>query len=145
MTIKLCVNQSERNKIQKEITEIVTLTGVLKSSTSIIDPIILIEDDISNYVNCNYLLIEEFERSYFINDIVTIRNNLFEIHAHVDVITSFADSILENYGIIHRQEKDWNLYLDDGSFRVYQNPIVSIKEFSNGFNTLEYVLAIAGS
>ena len=144
MTITLMVNSSEKNRFTKETTNIAILTGTLKAGTSIIDPVIICAGDISDYVNANYMQVEEFGRYYFINDIVSIKNGLFEVHAHVDVLSSFKDEILENNAIITRQEKRWNLYLNDGSFRTYQNPVVTTHPFPYGFSSLEFVLAVAG-
>lgn len=143
--IKLQTNNSEMNRVTKDITDVLTLTGTLKSETSIIDPIINIECDMPSIITCNYMTIPVFGRSYFINNIRSIRTGLVEITCHVDVLSSFADSIKSNTAIIRKQENDWNLYLNDGSFKVYQNPIVLTKPFPTGFSTQEYVLAIAGS
>ena len=61
------------------------------------------------------------------------------------MLSTYADSIIELSGIIKRQENNWNLYLNDGSFKIYQNPIVQVKSFPNGFTEQEFVLSIAGS
>lgn len=143
--IYLQINNSDKIVLDKDITGVATISGTLKNETSIIDPIILIEGDISNYISCNYMTIPIFGRSYFIRDIKSIRSNLFEIHAHIDVLTTYAAAIRANTAIIHRQENLWNLYLDDGSFRTYQNPMVLTKEFPSGFTTQEFVLAVAGA
>lgn len=144
MTITLQVSNSPKNKLEKDVTTVASLSGVLKNSTSIIDPTIIIEGDLSSYTNVNYMTIAEFGRSYFITNITSVTNSLFEISAHVDVISSFSAEIKANKAIIHRQENNWNLYLDDGSFRVYQNPMVLTKAFPSGFTTQEFVLAVAG-
>lgn len=137
-------SNSETIAIDKDLTTIATLTGVLKDSSSIINPTILVEADISDLVGANYLTVEDFGRSYFINDIVSIRTNLVELNCHVDVLTSFATQIRANRGIVFRQENDWNLYLNDGVIEVYQNPIVTTHEFPNSFEGESYVLALAG-
>lgn len=144
-SIALQTNASEKNKLDKDLTTIATVTGTLKTQTSIIDPIILIEGDLSNYVGCNYMTISAFGRSYFVNNIRSIRTNLFEISAHVDVLSSFSAGIRSNSAIVRRQENNWNLYLNDGTFKVYQNPNVLTKAFPSGFSKQEFVLAIAGS
>lgn len=143
MQIKLQKNSSEKNKLSKTVTDILTLEGVLKDTTSIVDPVILIESN-ESIVGCNYMTIPIFNRSYFINNIRSVRNGLWEVSAHVDVLSSFKTQILSNRAIIQRQENKWNLYLDDGTFKVYQNPQVLTREFPNGFNTHEFVFAIAG-
>lgn len=140
----LQTNNSEKNKLDKDIADIVTLNGVLKNETSIIDPVILIEGDISAFTTCNYMTIPVFGRKYFITNIRSIRNDLFEVSAHVDVLSSFASQIRNNVAIVRRQENRWNLYLNDGVFKVYQNPMVLTREFPSGFSTFEFVLAVAG-
>lgn len=143
--ITMQLNSSEDNRVDKDITDIITLTGTLKAQTSIIDPVILIQGDISNVAGSNYMTIPIFGRSYFIRDIKAGINNLFEISAHVDVLSSFKDEIRACSGIVHRQENRWNLYLDDGSFRIYNNPMVLTRAFPGGFDAMEFVLAVAGS
>lgn len=138
-------NNSERNRVTKDISEILTVSGELKTKTSIIDPVIMIECDLSAVVGCNYMSISAFGRSYFVNNIRSIRSGLIEFSCHVDVLSSFASEIRSNIAIVRRQEKNWNLYLNDGSFKVYQNPNVLTKAFPSGFTTQEFVLAVAGS
>ena len=138
-------NNSERNRVTKDISEILTVSGELKTKTSIIDPVIMIECDLSSVVGCNYISIPTFGRSYFVNNIRSIRSGLVEFSCHVDVLSSFASEIRSNIAIVRRQEKNWNLYLNDGSFKVYQNPNVLTKAFPSGFTTQEFVLAVAGS
>lgn len=144
MTITLQVSTSPKNKLDKDVTDVASLSGTLKTSTSIINPTIIIEGDLSQYTNVNYMTIAEFGRSYFITNITSVTSKLFEIAAHVDVLSSFAGEIRANKAIVHRQETKWNLYLDDGSFKVYQNPMVLTKAFPSGFTTQEFVLAVAG-
>ena len=67
-------NNSEQNKLTKEITDIITVSGELKAETSIIDPVIIIECDLSTVTRCNYMSIAAFGRSYFVNNIRSIRS-----------------------------------------------------------------------
>ena len=144
-SITLQVNNSERNSVTKKVSDIMTVSGELKTETSIIDPVIMIECDLSAVTGCNYMTIPTFGRSYFVNNISSIRTGLVEFSCHVDVLSSFAEQIKKNTAIVRRQENNWNLYLNDGSFKVYQNPIVLTKAFPSGFTTQEFVLAVAGS
>ena len=136
--IDLQISSSEKNKLDKHITTISALSGTLRNGTSIIDPVITFEGDISNFVECNYMTIPAFNRSYFVT-------NIIEISAHVDVLSTYAAEIRSNSAILHRQEHKWNLYLNDGVFKIYQNPMILAKAFPSGFNTQEFVLAVAGS
>lgn len=143
--ISLQVSNSEKNRITKDLTNLATVSGELKTETSIIDPVIMIECHLPSVTKCNYMTIPEFGRSYFVNNIRFIRTGLAEFSCHVDVLSSFADAIKTNRAIIRKQEKNWNLYLNDGSFKIYQNPNVLTRAFPSGFTTQEFVLAVAGS
>lgn len=144
MTIVLKTNASEAIRLDKELTTVSTLTGSLREGTSITDPTVLIEADLDDLGAVNYFEITDFGRKYFVTGMTSVRNGLVQISGHVDVLSSFKAQIRENKAIIARQEKDWNLYVNDGSFRVYQNPLVLTKKFPSGFTTTEFVLAIAG-
>ena len=137
-------NESETIKVTKSLTLIGTFTGTLKDNCSIINPVILLEADLGDLKSANYCTVSDFGRSYFINDITSVRNGLVEISCHVDVISSFATQIKANKGIVFRQEENWNLYLNDGVLEVYQNPHVTTHEFPTGFSGQSYVLALAG-
>lgn len=138
-------NNSENNKLTKTLTTIATYSGTLKTDTSIINPIIIVQCDLSDVANANYMTVSAFGRSYFITNIRSISNNLVEFSAHVDVLSTYATQIKACTGIVKRQENEWNLYLNDGSFKVYQNPMILTKAFPSGFTTQELVLAVAGS
>lgn len=144
MTIALYSNLSEKNRLDKNITLISSLDGSLKEDTSIIDPVIKINADVSSMANINYLYIAAFNRYYFINDIISINNDICEIHAHVDVLSTYKAGIRAQNAIVARQEKKWNLYLNDGVFRTYQNPYIITKAFPSGFTQQHFVLSVAG-
>lgn len=135
-------NGSPKNKIGKSLTTVTTLTGTLRHEADIINPTILVES--SSVITANYMTISEFNRSYFITDIRSIRNNIWEVSGHVDVLESFASEIRTNTVIVGSQQNDWNLYLDDGTFKAQVNPIIVLKAFPNAFDTIQYVLAMAG-
>lgn len=143
--IVVYTNNSEKNRVDKDLALVDTLTGTLRQETSIIDPVFLVAGDLSDFIDVNYCVVSDFGRSYFVNDIRSVRSGLVEMTCHVDVLSSFASQIRANTAIVRRQENNWNLYLNDGTFKVYQNPIVLTKAFPSGFTTQEYVLAVAGS
>lgn len=145
MNVILQKNTSGRNYLAKNIETLLNVSGYLKESTSIIDPVIKIECNLSDLVQCNYMTIPEFGRSYFVNNIRSITADIAEFSCHVDVLSTYAQQIRSNNAIIKRQENRWNLYLNDGSFKVYQNPMVLTKAFPSGFTTQEFVLAVAGT
>lgn len=145
MTFTLMENTSEREALTKSLTTLETLTGALRNQSSIIDPVIEVTGIASSTVtSCNYAYIPEFGRYYFVKNITSVRNNVWVIQCHVDVLKTYATQIKAQTAVVRRQEKNWNLYLDDGIFKTYQNPQIITKTFPAGFTTQNFVLAVAG-
>lgn len=144
MIIDIRYTSSEANRVNKQILTLKRLEGVLRNNSNTIDPEILIEGDIEDVAGANYLTIYAFKRHYFIRKIESVRNEAYIIYAHVDVLTTYASAIKGNSAIIHRQANSFNLYLDDGVMKIYQNPIVETYLFPNGFSDLMYVMPVVG-
>lgn len=68
---------------------------------------------LNKIISCNYMYIPTFNRYYFIDDIISVRNNLWRIVAHVDVLMSFKKEILNQTVLINRNEFDFDLFLID--------------------------------
>lgn len=147
--IDIFVNSSPTNKVVKDLSQTSHNLGTLRDGSSIIDPVILMEVEQAGwpYTGANYMHIPEFQRYYYITNIISVRNRLWEIHGHVDVLMTYADQIKAQTAIVSRQERQYNLMLDDGSFMCYQNPKFQTKTFSveGPFETQEFVLVVAGS
>lgn len=140
--ITLYKNLSEPNRIDKTLEQVTSQGGTLKDESSILSPSVIFEGNLLTVSRANYMYIDSFNRYYFITNITSYRNRLILIEATVDVLMSFKSQIRANYGIINKQEYNYNLYLDDGSLRFYQNPVVQTKKFPNAFGTEEFVLVV---
>lgn len=145
MNVTLFINQSPVNALNKQLTELVSYECRLKDSTSIINPTILLQSELSNLVTANYCYIPTFHRYYFINDITSVNNSIFEISCHVDVLKSFAAVIYTSQAIIKRQENQYNLLINDGSVRTYADSWTFTKTFPAGFSNPSIILNVAGS
>lgn len=144
-TITIQTSASEKNRVDKSLTDIAALSGTLRADTSIIDPVFQIEGDISSYITANYCTVPTFGRSYFINNIRSLRAGLFEISCHVDVLSTYKTQLRTNSAIIHRSERNWNLYLNDGSLKSLQKPTITSQKFEETFyGVYSYVLILAG-
>lgn len=143
MTITLYTNKSDKNVMDKSITKIKDRTGTLRNDCSVIDPVIALEDIGSDITAVNYAYIAEFGRYYFINNIIC-KGNLFELEMHVDVLMTYKEGIRSNYGVIARNEKTYNLYLQDGVMKTYANPHIQIKQFPDGFSSYNFIFCVAG-
>lgn len=95
MTITFYKTVSEKNRVDKTLTDSKIITGTLKEKTSIISPSLIVK--VSNNFNIfdyNYCYIQDFNRYYFINEITNINANLFDIDLTIDVLMTYKISIL---------------------------------------------------
>lgn len=137
-TINLYRNASSPETISKSITAVGSLTGALKDQSSIIDPNILVQMD--TVPSFNYVYIPAFSRYYYVKNITSVRNGLWLIEMHVDVLMSHKSSVLAIPGVCTRQEKIGNLYIPDPE-RVTENDyFILTKAIGNYFTTNNYIL-----
>lgn len=88
------------------------VSGVLKEQSSIINPVVLIQAD-TTIMEYNYAEIDTFKRKYFVIDIKNVRNDLWEVYLHVDVLYSYKDVLLQNDYFVERNQYDFNDELPD--------------------------------
>lgn len=143
MTIKLYQNASPPDYVDKEITLVAEVEGTLRAPTSILNPVVNIER--ASLSGFNYAHIPEFNRYYYVGGISSELNGLIAVSFIVDVLMSAKDAIRNMYAIIKRQENQYNLYLDDGIFKAYQNTKHKIIQFPYGFTDYSFILALAGN
>lgn len=142
-SISLQNNSSPINKIGKAISTITTVSGDLKNESDVIRPEILIESD-SSILSANYMTIDTFNRKYFIEEIQSVRTNLWLVKAHVDVLETYASQILSNTAVVLRQENNFNLLLNDGVFKCRQDPRISYRKFPSGLGDFNFILITQG-
>lgn len=150
MTIELYLNQAENNRVDKSayLQHVMTLEGFLRESSSLIAPVITFElpngvpsavideddEDIdtpdgdieivgSDILNFNYVYIHEFNRYYFVQDIVINRTKIYIVSLICDTLMSHKDNILALEGLIERNEFEFNSMIDDPvvAFRMGEN------------------------
>lgn len=148
-TVVLSKYSTQKNRVNKSsyITTIKTLEGTLRSECSILRPSIMFRiDKVSDLKMCNYMYIAQFGRYYFVDDIISNRNNLVTVSGHVDVLNTYSKEILGLKAIIHRTTNHYNLFLDDSQFKIDNRPYIITKNFPSGFpSDNEFLLAVSGS
>lgn len=134
MNITFYTNNSEPEKVTKDITSLsdLPISGTLREGASILRPSILMAG--APPMAANYMYVQETGRYYYITDVRLVRNELYVVEGRVDVLMSYADGIRAQQAIVRRQENNWNLYLNDGSFRTYSDPDIIVTNFSAGFS-----------
>lgn len=145
MEIKLYHNVSDNRTIRKKLLNEFSLTGTLRDSCSLLEPVINIENN--NVVRFNYAYIPDFQRYYFVKEITNLRKNIWTLELEVDPLMSFKGDILALQVVVDKQSSDviGDEYIDDGSLVADANTFTSIYNLSNGFNDHgEYILITAG-
>lgn len=144
MNLSLFVNNSEKNKLEKNLSNEIKMTGQLREQSSIVSPSIMIRHD--NPSNFNYAYIPEFKRYYFITDITSIRNGLWEVTMHVDVLMSFKDGIKNTSIILSDTETTGQTnYMSGEQWATEVKNTTTIKMFPHSLPTTgKYILITAG-
>lgn len=145
MDLRLYYTNDENNKINKTLTNALLLVGTMRDSSSIINPVILVEG--ANFDGFNYAYIPQFDRYYFIKNIINYRNNLWILELECDVLMSFKSSILNmNCILIETEQTGADRYLANS--RVWVSKVkdkTDIISFPNGLlESGEYILITAG-
>lgn len=130
MIINIFNNASEPIALEKNLRELFQTNGVLKDETSVINPVFLIKN--ANLVKANYIVVPTLNRAYFIDNIVSINTNLWELHCHVDVLTTYSNNIKNLLAVVRRQNNKFNLFLDDSEFKSYVDTFEQTLLFPNG-------------
>lgn len=147
MNIVLMHNNSDLNVLGKDLSTLKTVQGNFKAKTDIVNPVLTI-NGIDNIISkLNYCYIPVLNRYYFITGISSVRDDLWELNCHCDVLETYKAKVKETEAVISRQEFEYNLLLDDGTLKAYADPMVQVKAFSQSFNDDlgSVVLVIAGS
>lgn len=146
LTFKKCL--SPVNKLDKSFASgTLSVNVVMKDNTDVFKPTFTIQTN-ENLWDYNYIDGSSFTgRQYFITDIRSIGNGRFEVDAKTDVLSTWKSEIKSNSAVVRRQERDYNLYLDDSEFHVLNYERIQTLQFpANGFNkNLSYVLVVNGS
>lgn len=110
LKVILYQNTAEDARVDKTnyLTIVSTVFGVIKESSSITDLSILVQYD--GVPNFNYVYIDELNRYYFVSEITTVSNNLWEISLSEDGLMTYKDGIYNLNAFVDRNE---NTYSED--------------------------------
>lgn len=146
----------ERNRIDKNpyFTTTKIYEGNLREGSSIINPIITIGDSTNDLVGCNYCYIGEWNRYYFITDIVAVSSFFWEVSMRVDVLNTFKTEIYRQEcfmkrsslggGKLYDNEAPLNIptiHYDHGKYTISGDYIYN-DEYYPTISTYNYVLSV---
>ena len=146
MDIILYQTTSERERINKDLSSSLTLSGALRGECSVTNPSFNIE--VTNPSDYNYCYIQDFGRYYYITNIVSVRTNIWRIDCNVDVLMSFKDAIL-NLDVIVSDislgESPVSTYYNGEQWSTTVKTKTDIINFPNGLlDNGEYILITSG-
>lgn len=142
-TVTFGTTSSEKRALTKSVSSVVSATGTLRNESSVINPSILVQASAGTLAGCNYMEIGEFGRKYFITDVVAVSDKLSMVSGHCDVLSTYATQIRQNQAILSRSANNWNLYLNDGSFKVTNKTRVSCQKFPVSFTKQSSIIMVA--
>lgn len=147
MDAYLYYNKSDKRYMNKDL-QAITYEGSdhidveFKEDTSIVDPTFILRTQ-SKVLEGNYIYIPNLNRYYFINN-YTLSHEIIYIECHVDVLMSFKKEIKNENVIVKRNEKLFNMYLDDNQYKVQNRTAVRTVVFPSGFTGHNIVLGVVG-
>ena len=109
MEIRLYTTNEPHNKIGKTLLNESIYDITLKDVTDILAPSIRINSDTP--ILANYAYIPDFQRYYFVGNIVVTNKRIYTLNLECDVLESFKEDILASYGLITRTEQG-NVFFD---------------------------------
>ena len=142
-TVTFGTTNSEKRALNKSVSTVVSVTGTLRNESSVINPSILVQASAGTLAGCNYMEIGAFGRKYFITDIVAVSDKLSMVSGHCDVLSTYASQIRQNQAILSRSANNWNLYLNDGSFKVTNKTRVNCLRFPTEFTKESSIIMVA--
>lgn len=92
----------------------------------------------------NYLYIEELERYYYIKS-WNMENGHVLIDCEVDVLMSFKKDIKKQNTIVARNEKLYNMYLEDNKIKIQNRTAIRTVRFPSGFTARNLILGVVGN
>ena len=144
MRVILYNNKSDNNVVNKQIVRIKNMSNVIiKENSSIINPVFIIKN-VTNQkiIKSNYLFSDDFNRYYYINNIVAINGGMFELHCSVDVLYTYKNDIKKLTTLIDRQENVFNNYIVDNELPLRCERELDIKKIGNISPNISYVLTV---
>lgn len=147
MNLLLYQTTHPNNQLKKGFNATINLSGTLRTECSILNPTIEIETT-TNISKYNYAQIPDFNRYYFITDIVAVSNNLWKVSLKCDVLMSYANDIRKLKGNILRQKIEFNLMLADNQLNTYADDRTQCFNFPNSLTPsagqFNYYLTVVG-
>lgn len=149
MTITLYKNVSDKRNLNKNITEIKTVSAITKGDINIISPTLIIQYFSTDF---NYCYISEFNRYYYVNSISLLNGQRIQLELSVDVLMSYKEEIKNLTVNVLRYENIEPTFLTDSRIPLFSDTVQKVIEFPENIFNLEkpsensknFLLTVAG-
>ena len=124
-------SSAEQNRVDKTnfLTADMIISGVLREASSLIHPSITFTSDI--IPTFNYVYIPKFNRYYYVTDITSIKNKLWQMSLTVDVLMTYKEALLACTGYIDRNENEYNGLIPDGMISLEKGETIETVALNN--------------
>ena len=144
MIIKLYTQTIPKNKMFRNLTNEITLTGNVKDTFDILNPIVQFNYN-ANLKNVNYAYIPEYGRYYFVSPPIISGKTVY-LKMHVDVLFTYRNIIMKSPCIAIRSSNRGNLYFQDDYIQFEEGYRYNVSKFPYRFDAESgtYILCISG-
>ena len=124
-------SSAEQNRVDKTnfLVADMIISGVLREASSLIHPSITFTSD--TIPTFNYVYIPIFNRYYYVTDITSIKNKLWQMSLTVDVLMTYKEALLACTGYIDRNENEYNGLIPDGMISLQKGEIIETNFVTN--------------
>lgn len=144
MQAKFYLNKSDKRYLNKNIElKYDNIPIQILEPSSVVRPRLRVSSGLIGQ-GVNYLYVTDLERYYYIKDWI-MENGHVTLECEVDVLMSFNSSIKTQNVIVKRNERLFNMYLEDGQYKVQNRTAVRTVVFPSGFTGHQIILGVVGS
>ena len=131
MEIEFYKTESEHNRLEKVLTDKLSISGTFKTELNILKPILSLKNN-AEITLYNYAYFPELKRYYFIEKIEITQTNIYTLYLSLDVLMTFKEEIKELKVIVKNSTSNPYIKGFTNSYDV-RTDLEKI-EFENNFN-----------
>lgn len=135
MNVQVGTCASEKRALDKDFSAVLSVTGTLRNQSNVVNPSIELHCAVGTIATCNYMVIPEFGRKYYITDMTALGEELTLVSGHCDVLSTYASGIRQNTAIVARSatQGNWNLLMNDNQIKLNNKKKIIVKKGFTAF------------
>lgn len=143
MNLTFYITNSDPKALTKVLSGGSLLTATMREETQIIDPVFIVETA-ANPSGYNYCYCDFTGRYYFIRDVQLVRNNVYRISCHVDVLQTYGAKVKQKSATVSRNERVYNGYIPDDRYMSLAYEEIVTKQFPSAMENDSIILMTVG-